>query len=356
MFGEISQTFGRGFLVANVLPAGILAAVSVLALKRRYFPYEWARQLDAFGVDRSVLLLIAVLACAILFSLFSTLIARLYEGYLPGFFYGLAGTCVAAAVAVAGVSWLARRWWPAAGPLEETLWAVAIAALALGLGHRAGTRYQRFRAQRAAADIAHPPAGLPRGLVKYRYTRAYPRDVSLVLPTKFGNILRAFESYPASMFGLDPITSWFRLVAVIPPEYRKEMESAQASTQFFLNASLISVMTAVGAVYVAFASGSGGRPAIVAGALVAVAYGLYRLACTTAFEWGEYVRGAFDMYRFDLLRQLRLDTPEPRPWSLETERRVWKRAQAATFYADPEGRIQYRPDVVPAPIPPDTFE
>jgi hypothetical protein len=50
----------------------------------------------------------------------------------------------------------------------------------------------------------------------YRLTREYPRDHKLILPTRFGNILRGFEQYPRHVFGIEPITMWGRLTAVIP--------------------------------------------------------------------------------------------------------------------------------------------
>ena len=164
------------------------------------------------------------------------------------------------------------------------------------------------------------------------------------MPTRLGNILRACEHYPNYMFGIEPITTWYRLVAVIPEAYRNQLEHAEAATQFFLNLSFVSVLISGIALYESVetqsvqAARSMNALALV---LIALAYLTYRLACSAALNWSEHVRSAFDLYRFDLLKQLSVATPERPPWSMAVERQIWKRVQGVTFYAQDDAAAEY---------------
>src|SRR3989304_4738370 len=48
------------------------------------------------------------------------------------------------------------------------------------------------------------------------YDQTYPEDQSDILPTRFGNTLKAAENYTGERFGLDGVQFWPRLVHVIP--------------------------------------------------------------------------------------------------------------------------------------------
>jgi hypothetical protein len=144
------------------------------------------------------------------------------------------------------------------------------------------------------------------------------------------------------MFGIEPITMWYRLVAVVPDGYKLQIENAEATTQLFLNLASVSIAYAIGAVYLAFDSQRASTAAM-AIPLLALAYALYSMACRNAFDWGEQIRAAFDLYRFTLLRQLALHVPEPQPWSLETERAIWTRLQRVTYYSNVAADTTFAP-------------
>jgi hypothetical protein len=211
----------------------------------------------------------------------------------------------------------------------------------------AGLRYHRRQYRRAVAtiqtDVAH------RARNEFYHLRHYPRSEGIVLPTLFGNIRRSAEHYAFYMFGLDPITTWIRLIAVIPAEYAERIAEAESSAAFFINCSAVGILMALGCTYFALALATyrfaGLSLSILA---VAGAYGSYRLACRAASDYGEYLRSAFDLYRFDLLRRLAIERPESQPWTLEVERTIWQRVQEVMFWADPESAVSFRPDPAPA--------
>jgi uncharacterized repeat protein (TIGR01451 family) len=145
------------------------------------------------------------------------------------------------------------------------------------------------------------------GRVLRRLMEEFPEKEALVLPTRLGNVLRAFERYPSVQYGMEVIHFWPRLVAVIPGEYAAAVDDARTSLVFLLNLSLLSGLLAVAT------AGAGIyylpphpllRVAVPALAFALAARGLYRLALGPAYAWGEMVKGAVDLYRWDLLEKL----------------------------------------------------
>ena len=63
-----------------------------------------------------------------------------------------------------------------------------------------------------------------------------------VLPTKLGNVIRAFEYHSHILYRIDPISSWPRLVAVIPKSYQEQIGEAQSTFSFMLNVSFFSTI------------------------------------------------------------------------------------------------------------------
>ncbi len=63
----------------------------------------------------------------------------------------------------------------------------------------------------------------------------FPDHERFLLPTAFGNTIRAFEVYSRVMYGLDAIPGWDRLLAVIPKDYRELVDTAKAQTDFWVN-------------------------------------------------------------------------------------------------------------------------
>ena len=63
----------------------------------------------------------------------------------------------------------------------------------------------------------------------------YPDDEFWLLPTSFGNSIRAFEVYSRIMYGIDAIEGWSRLLAVIPTEYLEKINDSKANVAFWVN-------------------------------------------------------------------------------------------------------------------------
>jgi hypothetical protein len=158
----------------------------------------------------------------------------------------------------------------------------------------------------------------------------FPDQEQWLLPTPFGNIIRAFEVYSRVMYGLDAIPGWTRLLAVIPHEYRILVESAKAQVDFWVNLGLLSVFTLIEYAGVALHAGEAKALWLPALALCVALVASSR-AKGSAVGWGHLVKSSFDVF----LPELRNRLSFPRPASVEEERELWPKFSQATIYADP---------------------
>lgn len=167
------------------------------------------------------------------------------------------------------------------------------------------------------------------------FLKRYPNKENLVLPTRFGNVIRAFETYPYHVYGIDSIPGWLRLQAVIPKEFQALLNDAHAQVDFFVNTLFLSVVVALLAtirctVDVIANWNSVDNLALIfpVTAIVAIAVaGLaYSAAVGLAGAWGDLVKSAFDLYLPSLAKQLGYQLPDT-----ESERRAFWEAVTSMF-------------------------
>jgi hypothetical protein len=164
----------------------------------------------------------------------------------------------------------------------------------------------------------------------WELARDFPDDEALVLPTKFGNVVRAFEVYPRVIYGLEYTYAWARLVGVIPSEYREMIDNEKSQMDFWVNTCLGACVTV--ALYLSLAIVRGAWPQWgIAIAALAVAVVSVSGACALAKSWGLLVTSAFDLFRSDLCRQLGLRLPP----SLDEERELWESVSQVWVYRSP---------------------
>lgn len=145
----------------------------------------------------------------------------------------------------------------------------------------------------------------------------YPSERAWILPTRFGNAMRAFESYSKSRWGLDPIATWPRLDPLLSDAERELHTVSKTDLAFFLNACLASFGLGIAlvvdeAVHVGFSG-----PADVLYVLPFLATMVfYRFAVEAATHWGTEVRASVDLHRLELYDRLGIR----RPTGFEDER------------------------------------
>jgi hypothetical protein len=180
----------------------------------------------------------------------------------------------------------------------------------------------------------------------------FPKS-TLILPTKLGNIIRAFEYYPDREYGMDAVTIWPRLIAKIDSAYAASIDDAKTAFDFLIN---ISFLSAVSSLLQVAAGLCYRKPFVSQGELLtwlllliitaASAVVFYRLSFSRAAEWGETVKGAFDLYRKDLLTQLGY---ELKVTTRDEERTLWDQISKQMIFGDHPTTGTRTPDYLEKP-------
>lgn len=156
-------------------------------------------------------------------------------------------------------------------------------------------------------------------------------------PTRFGNIVAEYESYPNIRYGIEPTLFWYRLMFVIPKDVYSTLDDAGAAVECLVFTS--AVLLAFAPFYLILSViTSTDLLTHVAGAMIALSlsYFVYRLSLFPLRIFGEYFKAVFDLYRKDLDASLSKLRPAPR--SLEDEARFWKDIRNYLWYRQPLAR------------------
>ncbi len=171
------------------------------------------------------------------------------------------------------------------------------------------------------------------------FKTAYPNRELLILPTRLGNVIRSFERYPDEQYRMESILLWTRLVAKIDKDYVSVITDAKTSLDFMLNSAVLSAALAFSALVLGLAFPKNGLSspaqagiwlAEILGSL-ALAGLFYQGAITHAAAWGETVKSAFDLYRWDLLKQMGY---QQAPKTRQAERQLWGNIDVQMIYGD----------------------
>ena len=63
----------------------------------------------------------------------------------------------------------------------------------------------------------------------------FPRDSALLLPTRFGNTIRAFEHYTNDIYGADSVTLWPHLASVMTKQFQDALNDARSQVDCLVN-------------------------------------------------------------------------------------------------------------------------
>jgi hypothetical protein len=293
LFGELPKVFGKEFLVGYFLPAAILVVAGIVSadslgatpllgfLNKAFIEADEKKLAIHLSVTLVLIWALATFLMVINFKLI-----RALEGY---------GTL---------------------NPARLLKWR------SLRIFDKLNVRIDWISVQKPLSEIHLTE----RRRLRMRLSNEFPESRHLVLPTRFGNIIRAFERYPQVIYNINAIRSWTRLQAVLPDSYKGSLDAAKATLDFFVNlwfgATLITTISLLGIAFVVTV----GLEALPMRAMIVIAISgalsaifAAKSAQGAAAQWGELVKGAFDLYRGDLCRQLGFELPR----SIERERQMW---------------------------------
>jgi hypothetical protein len=159
----------------------------------------------------------------------------------------------------------------------------------------------------------------------------FPDREGLILPTPFGNTLRAFEVYPRVMYGIESIDGWSRILAVIPKDYRELMDNAKTQVDLWVNIGFLSSLLILE--YLGMAIFVKTLPAWWMLILFVLVAGISPIfAQGAAIEWGDYIKAAFDVFGPKLREALGFDLPKDR----KEEINQWTSFSQAIVFRLPE--------------------
>jgi hypothetical protein len=195
----------------------------------------------------------------------------------------------------------------------EGYWPAPVRALGRGRQERRRDALATAAAPRAEMPAAAELAAMAEA--ESRLRRLFPSDPAWLLPTRLGNALRAAETRAGEPYGLDAVVAWPRLYPLLPDGVRALVDDQRDGLD--LAARFCAVFAAAAAVSMALLVPHGWW-LLVPAACLALAWLSYRGAVAAAIAYGEGIRAAIDLHRFDLLTAMHL----PLPATLEQERAV----------------------------------
>jgi len=163
------------------------------------------------------------------------------------------------------------------------------------------------------------------------YDHLYPPPHAGIMPTKFGNILKASEAYTGTRYGIDAVEFWPRLLHVIPSSYRQAIDEVRNELSFLVNMSALSVVFYSLCILAILTNApsfpdwgrvleNSIRYITAAGLALFCNWFFNRAAIFSVADFGMMIRSAYDLFRLDLLKQFRLKHPKN---SVE-EFQIWK--------------------------------
>lgn len=168
------------------------------------------------------------------------------------------------------------------------------------------------------------------------YDLFYPPPNAEIMPTKFGNILKASEAYSGTRYGIDGVQFWPRLWHVIPNSYRQTIQDTRNELSFLVNMSTLSVVFYLLCLLAILSNAPlpGTTPDwsrvfdesiryMIAGTVAFIANRFFnRAALFSVSDFGVMIRSAYDLFRLDLLEQLRLKHPKDSVEEFQTWRNL----------------------------------
>jgi hypothetical protein len=204
-----------------------------------------------------------------------------------------------------------------------------------------------------------PPDKIERyTILRQKLAKWTPTREDEVLPTSFGNAIRAIEVYPRDIYGADSTVIGFRLASVMPKAFAEQIQSVRSQIDFLVSCCFLSaVVSLLGFVRAAY-SGSWRDMDLhtvesvhvflssiektwlfwTAGGALA-SYFFYRRAVALVPAWGDLVMSAFDCYLPALARQLGFEPP-----TTDADRReFWMTfSQQLIYRREPDGETPFR--------------
>jgi hypothetical protein len=145
-----------------------------------------------------------------------------------------------------------------------------------------------------------------------------------LLPTRLGNVLASAYEYPDRLYEMDPAVWLPRLTPLLPETFRTQMDNALTPVFCLLNLStFFSLLAIVGGFLIIVFDQRWWFFLLFWTASLLLARACYLASISQCAEYATLIRVAFDLYRSELFKQLRISLP----LTPEQEPRLWERLE-----------------------------
>jgi len=147
-----------------------------------------------------------------------------------------------------------------------------------------------------------------------------PKQREQVMPTRLGNILKNLELYPKQRYKIDAVLIWPRLYQLLPESLLQSIAEAKSSLDLMLVISWLGGLFAfVSGIYLLIVGAAWWLFLVCFWGGLFVAWLAYQGALASAILYAHQIKTAFDLYRHELLKQMRWQLPT----DLEDEKKTW---------------------------------
>jgi hypothetical protein len=139
-----------------------------------------------------------------------------------------------------------------------------------------------------------------------RVRRMFPADLSEVMPTRLGNVLRRAESQAGSQYGIDALQAVPHLLLIAPANHIDYVNDQRSQLDLAVRMTFISVVAAATAIIFLWPDGAWVLIALIPYAL---AYFSYRGSVVAAGHYGYALETIINLNRFALYQQFHVRLP-----------------------------------------------
>ncbi|MDZ8226730.1 hypothetical protein [Nostoc sp. ChiVER01] len=166
-----------------------------------------------------------------------------------------------------------------------------------------------------------------------------PTQPQEVMPTCLGNILKNAELYPFDRYDIDAVLIWPRLYNLFPERFIQTIAEARSSLDFMLVISTLSCIFALASgVYLVIVKASGWFFLLCLWGGLFLAWLAYRAALGSALLYAQQIKAGFDLYRHELLKQMRLELPKTPTEEIE----VWGKIRQLLYSGNTQVLLIYK--------------
>ncbi len=162
-----------------------------------------------------------------------------------------------------------------------------------------------------------------------------------LMPTAIGNIIKSFEDYPVKRYGIDAVNLWPRMFNILQKDgFFTAINNEKVTLDFLANTGFVTIIFAIEMLF-AFAFLDHSFLLLMCCMIsVVICYILFYSTVAVAQDWGRLVCCAFDLYRDDLRKALKL--PVIADNDLEAEKKLWSEISHFIIYGEVPRKSKFK--------------